>query len=130
MEARFFEVLTDGLGCLWWICRYGAQVFFVHETTKLRQRIRYDAEVFVLRMDVFLRVKTKVSRTHICSHIRRVKLLYLWKCIAGGSECELIVEFVVTRLCCFLARWMKCGVRRNGSLLRGVRAWWSCRLAL
>ena len=58
-------MLTDGLGCLRWICRHVVQAFFVHETTKLRQRILYDAEVFVLRIDVSLRVKTKVSRTHI-----------------------------------------------------------------
>ena len=64
-EHPFFEVLTDGLGCLRWICRHVVQRFFVHETTKLRQRIRYDTEVFVLRIAVFLRVKTKVSRTHI-----------------------------------------------------------------
>ena len=30
----------------------------------------------------------------------------------------------------FLARWVKCGIRRNCSLLRGVAAWWFLRLAL
>ena len=65
LEIPFFEVLTDGLGCLRWICRHVVQAFVAHETTKLRQRIRYDTEIFVLRIDVSLRVKTKVSRTHI-----------------------------------------------------------------
>ena len=119
--------------CFRCISRMAGQPFetcIVDVTTQLRQCIFYNVEVLVLRIDVPLRVKKEVGRTHICGHIRRMKLLYLWKCIAGDSECEIIVELVVIRLCCFLARRMKCGVSRNGSLLQRVRAWWSCRLAL
>ena len=130
VEVPFLKISAYCFRCISRMPRQLCQMCLADVTTQLRQCIFYDVEVLVLRIDVSLRVKTEVGRTHICSHMRRVKLLYLWKCIAGGSECEIIVEFVVTRLCCFLARWMKCGVRRNGSLLRGVRAWWSCRLAL
>ena len=130
VEHRFFEVLTECLECLRWICRHFVQPFLVHETTKLRQCIFYNTEIFVLRIDVFLRVKTKVSRTHICSHIRYTQLLYLWTCIASGSGFEIIVQLVIATIFCFLARWLECGVRRNCSLLHGVRARWSRRLAL
>ena len=121
VEPSFFEVLTDRLGCLRWICRQVVQPFLVHETTKLRQRILYNTEVFVLRIDVSLRVKTEVGRTHIGSHIRYAQLLYLWTCIASGSGCKIIVELVVMTMFCFRGRWLECGVCRNCSLLHGVR---------
>jgi len=125
-EASFFEVLTD----FRWICRHFVQPFLVHETTKLRQCIFYNTEIFVLRIDVSFRVKTEVGRTHICSHIRYAQLLYIWTCIASGSGFEIIVQLVIATIFCFLARWLECGVRRNCSLLHGVRARWFHRLAL
>ena len=116
-EASFFESLADCLGSLRRIRRHFVQPLLVHEATKLRQCIFYNTELFVLRIDVFLRVKTKVSRTHICSHIRYAQLLYLWTCIAIGSGCEIIVELIVTTMFCFLGRWLECCVRKNWSLV-------------
>ena len=83
--------------CISRIARQLCQICFVDVTTQLRQCIFYDLEVLVLCVDVSLRVKTAVGRTHICSHIKRVKILYLWNCIAGDSGYEIIVELVVTR---------------------------------
>ena len=112
------------------MARQLCQTCFADVTTQLRQCIFYDVEVLVLRIDVSLRVKTEVGRTHICSHIRYAQLLYIWTCIASGSGFEIIVQLVIATIFCFLARWLECGVRRNCSLLNGVRARWSRRLAL
>ena len=102
-EDSFFEVLTNCLGRLRWICRHFVQPLFVHVTPKCGQRILYNAEVLVIGIDVLLRVQQEVGRPHICSHIWHMKLLYLWTCIASGSGCEIIGKLAVTRLCCFLA---------------------------
>ena len=125
VEVLSLEISPYCFECIWRIARQLFQMCFADVTTQLRQCIFDDLEVLVLVMELSLPVKTQVGRPHITSHLRNVKFLWLWKCTAGGSECEILVELAIPTMFSFLVRWMECGVCRKCSFRTSVALLWS-----